>query len=447
MFVVKETQMIYLVRGEVYHTPKWEVNYQSGSCMLSPPERLLFHFSWRCARGKHRRPRQFSGCGLPKGANAHYSKSTFLTRKSATRYTRPLARALFALIHGPKIRVWQFMIIIMKHNASEAELNHVVEVIEKQGYKAHLIRGVERTVVGAVGDERGKARLESLRTLSGVENVVPILKPFKLVGRQLKEENTCISISGLVIGGKEFHVMAGPCSVESREQILESAEIIKRGGAKILRGGAFKPRTSPYSFQGLERKGLEMLAEARERTGLLIVTEVMDPHNVKLVAEYADILQVGARNMQNFALLKSLGKIDKPILLKRGMMSTIEEFLMSAEYILSEGNYKVILCERGIRTFETATRSTLDLTSIPIIKKLSHLPIVVDPSHATGRWDMVLPMSKASVAAGADGLMIEVHPRPEEAYSDGFQSLMPERYYSLMKEIQPLVSAMNRVMG
>jgi 3-deoxy-7-phosphoheptulonate synthase len=339
------------------------------------------------------------------------------------------------------------MIIIMKHDASEQDLDHVVQVIEKLGYKAHLIRGVERTVVGAVGDERGKARLESLRTLPGVENVVPILKPFKLVGRQLKQENTVIDVSGVLIGGDEIQIMAGPCSVESREQVLEIAATIKEGGAKILRGGAFKPRTSPYSFQGLEEKGLEMLAEARERTGLKIVTEVMDPHTVELVARYADILQVGARNMQNFALLKTLGKINKPILLKRGMMSTIEEFLMSAEYILSEGNYNVILCERGIRTFETATRSTLDLNSIPLIKKLTHLPIIVDPSHATGRWDLVLPMSKASIAAGADGLMIEVHPHPEEAFSDGFQSLLPERYLSLMREIRPLVSAMNRTIS
>jgi 3-deoxy-7-phosphoheptulonate synthase len=339
------------------------------------------------------------------------------------------------------------MIIIMKHDSSEQDLDHVVQVIEKLGYKAHLIRGVERTVVGAVGDERGKARLESLRTLAGVENVVPILKPFKLVGRQLKEENTVINVSGVPVGGDEIQIMAGPCSVESREQVLEISEIVKEGGAKILRGGAFKPRTSPYSFQGLEEKGLEMLAEARERTGLKIVTEVMDPHTVELVARYADILQVGARNMQNFALLKSLGKINKPILLKRGMMSTIEEFLMSAEYILSEGNYNVILCERGIRTFETATRSTLDLNSIPLIKKLTHLPIIVDPSHATGRWDLVLPMSKASIAAGADGLMIEVHPHPEEAFSDGFQSLLPERYLSLMREIRPLVSVMNRTIS
>jgi 3-deoxy-7-phosphoheptulonate synthase len=339
------------------------------------------------------------------------------------------------------------MIIVMKHGASEEELNHVVEVIEKLGYSAHLIRGVERTVVGAVGDERGKARLESLRTLSGVENVVPILKPFKLVGRQLKQADTQIDVSGVVIGGRDIQVMAGPCSVESREQIFEIADAIKEGGAKILRGGAYKPRTSPYSFQGLEEKGLEMLAEARERTGLKIVTEVMDPHNVELVARYSDILQVGTRNMQNFALLKSLGKIDKPVLLKRGLMSTVEEFLMSAEYILAEGNYKVILCERGIRTFETATRSTLDLNCIPVIKQLSHLPIIVDPSHATGRWDLVLPMSKASIAAGADGLLIEVHPHPEEAYSDGYQSLLPERYFSLMKEIRPLVSAMDRTMA
>ncbi len=335
----------------------------------------------------------------------------------------------------------------MKHGAAEEELRHVVEVIEKLGYKAHLIRGVERTVVGAVGDERGKARLESLRALAGVEDVVPILKPFKLVSRELKQENTEIDIGGVKIGGREIQIMAGPCSVESRDQILEIAEIAKKGGAKILRGGAFKPRTSPYSFQGLEEEGLKLLAEAREQTGLKIVTEVMDSHNVELVAAYADILQVGARNMQNFALLKSIGKSEKPVLLKRGMMSTIQEFLMSAEYILSEGNYRVILCERGIRTFETATRSTLDLNSVPVIKKLSHLPIIVDPSHGTGHWDLVLPMAKASLAAGADGLMIEIHPHPAEAFSDGYQSLLPKRYYTLMTEIKPIVAAMGRIIG
>jgi 3-deoxy-7-phosphoheptulonate synthase len=339
------------------------------------------------------------------------------------------------------------MIIIMKHGAPEEDLRHVVEVIEKLGYKAHLIRGVERTVVGAVGDERGKTRLEALKALSGVDDVVPILKPFKLVSRELRQENTEIDVGGVKIGGREIQIMAGPCSVESREQILEIAEIAKKGGAKILRGGAFKPRTSPYSFQGLEEEGLKLLAEARERTGLKMVTEVMDGHNVELVSDYADILQVGARNMQNFALLKSIGKAKKPVLLKRGMMSTVQEFLMSAEYILSEGNLDVILCERGIRTFETATRSTLDLSAVPVIKKLSHLPIIVDPSHGTGHWDYVLPMAKASLAAGADGLMIEIHPHPEEAFSDGFQSLLPKRYYTLMTEIKPIVAAMGRTVG
>jgi 3-deoxy-7-phosphoheptulonate synthase len=335
----------------------------------------------------------------------------------------------------------------MKHGAAEKDLDHVVEVIEELGYKAHLIRGVERTVVGAVGDERGKARLESLKTLAGVDDVVPILKPFKLVSRELRENDTEIDVDGVVIGGREIQIMAGPCSVESRDQILEIADAVQRGGAKILRGGAFKPRTSPYSFQGLEEEGLKFLAEARERTGLKIVTEVMDGHNVELVAKYADILQVGARNMQNFSLLKSLGKVEKPILLKRGMMSSVEEFLMSAEYIMSEGNYNVILCERGIRTFETSTRSTLDLNAVPVIKKLSHLPIIVDPSHGTGRWDIVLPMSKSSIAAGADGLMIEVHSRPEVAFSDGYQSLIPKRYYTLMTEIKPLVAAMGRTLA
>ncbi len=339
------------------------------------------------------------------------------------------------------------MIIVMKHGATEEELGHVIEVIERLGYKAHLIRGVERTVVGAVGDERGKARLESLRTLSGVEDVMPILKPFKLVSRQLKQEDTVIDVGDVSIGGREIQVIAGPCSIESREQILEVADVVKKSGAKILRGGAYKPRTSPYSFQGLEERGLELLAEAKERTGLKVVTEVMDPHNVDLVAQYADILQVGARNMQNFALLKSLGKANKPILLKRGMMSTVEEFLMSAEYILSEGNYQVILCERGIRTFETSTRSTLDLNSIPVIKKLSHLPIIVDPSHGTGRWDLILPMAKASIAAGADGVMVEVHPHPEEAFSDGYQSLLPQRYLTMMSEIRPVAAAIGRMVA
>lgn len=335
----------------------------------------------------------------------------------------------------------------MKHGASEKDLDRVVEVIEELGYKAHLIRGVERTVIGAVGDERGKMRLESLRTLAGVENVVPILKPFKLVSRELKPEDTEIDVDGITIGGREVQIIAGPCSVESREQILAIADAVREGGAKFLRGGAYKPRTSPYSFQGLEEEGLKLLAEARERTGLKIVTEVMDGHNVELVAKYADIVQVGARNMQNFSLLKRLGKIDKPILLKRGMMSSVQEFLMSAEYIMSEGNYRVILCERGIRTFETSTRSTLDLNAVPVIKQLSHLPVIVDPSHGTGRWDLVLPMAKASIAAGADGLMIEVHPRPEVAFSDGFQSLIPKRYFTLMTEIKPLVAAMGRTLA
>ena len=339
------------------------------------------------------------------------------------------------------------MIIVMKHGAPEKDLDRVVEVIEELGYKAHLIRGVERTVIGAVGDERGKTRLESLRTLAGVENVVPILKPFKLVSREFKPEDTEIDMDGIVIGGREIQIIAGPCSVESREQILATADSVREGGAKFLRGGAYKPRTSPYSFQGLEEEGLKLLAEARERTGLKIVTEVMDGHNVDLVAEYADIVQVGARNMQNFSLLKRLGKIEKPILLKRGMMSSVQEFLMSAEYIMSEGNYRVILCERGIRTFETSTRSTLDLNAVPVIKQLSHLPVIVDPSHGTGRWDLVLPMARASIAAGADGLMIEVHPRPEVAFSDGFQSLIPKRYFTLMTEIKPLVAAMGRTLA
>src|SRR5512134_200418 len=328
------------------------------------------------------------------------------------------------------------MIIVMRQGASKKELNEVLKKIREFGYKTHIIHGVERDVIGAIGDERGKARLQALESLSGVEKVVPILKPYKLASREIKAEPTVIEV-----GGDGFTVIAGPCSVESREQILETATAVKKAGAHILRGGAYKPRTSPYSFQGMEEEGLKLLAEAREATGLPVVTEIVNPADAEVIAKYADMFQVGARNVQNFALLKVLGQSDKPIFLKRGMMTTIEEFLMSAEYILSEGNRRVILCERGIRTFERATRNTLDISAVPVLKGMTHLPVVVDPSHAAGHWQYVLPLAKAAAAVGADGLMIEVHYRPEEAVSDGLQSLKPEKFRELMREIKPFVRA------
>jgi len=336
------------------------------------------------------------------------------------------------------------MIIVMEKNATEEQIDNVIRWIESMGYKAHPSRGVERMIIGAVGDERGKAQLKFAESLSGVEKTVPILKPYKLTSRESREGDTIISVGDVKIGGPEFIVMAGPCAVESEEQMMESANIIKRGGAHILRGGAFKPRTSPYSFQGMEEEGLKLLKKAREETGLPIVTEVLDTADVELVAAYADILQIGARNVQNFALLKKVGQAKKPVLLKRGMMSTIEELLMSAEYLLASGNDQVILCERGIRTFETATRNTLDISAIPVLKELTHLPVVVDPSHSSGHWKYVIPLSRAAVAAGADGLLVEVHPEPDRAVSDGLQSLKPEKFYRLMEEIRCLENALRK---
>jgi 3-deoxy-7-phosphoheptulonate synthase len=327
---------------------------------------------------------------------------------------------------------------------NEEDIQRVVKKIEHYGYKAHLIRGSEKTVVAAVGDERGKARLQVLEALPGVESVVRILKPFKLAGREVHPDKTVVRVGDVEIGDTEVVVMAGPCSVESREQLMDVAKHVGAAGARILRGGAFKPRTSPYSFQGLAEEGLKLLAEARDETGLLIVTEVLSEHDVPLVARYADILQVGARNMQNYALLKSLGQLRKPVFLKRGMMATVQEFLMSAEYLLANGNEDVILCERGIRTFETETRSTLDLNAVPVIRSLSHLPVVVDPSHGTGRWDLVIPMSKAAIAAGADGVMVEVHCKPAEAFSDGYQSLTCENFAKLMSELGRVAQAVGR---
>ncbi|MEE9231642.1 MAG: 3-deoxy-7-phosphoheptulonate synthase [Acidobacteriota bacterium] len=328
------------------------------------------------------------------------------------------------------------MIISMRAGATKEEVDHVIEQIGKMGYEAHPIYGKERVVIGAIGDERGKARLHALEAAPGVEQVVPILKPFKLAGRELRSDRTVVRVGDLKVGSDQFVVMAGPCSVESREQILETADAVKKAGAQILRGGAFKPRTSPYSFQGLEEEGLKLLAEAREKTGLRIVTEVMTPEDIPLVSKYTDILQVGARNMQNFVLLKRLGQARRPVLLKRSMMGTVQELLMSAEYIISQGNSDVILCERGIRTFETYTRNTFDLSAIPLLHQLTHLPVIADPSHGTGVRSLIPTMSKAAVAAGADGLMVEVHPNPEEAFSDGAQSLMPREFVELMADVR-----------
>ncbi len=329
------------------------------------------------------------------------------------------------------------MIIVMQAGASPKKIKHVMDRIKELGYEPHPIHGVERTVIGAIGDERGKRLLEKLVSVEGVENVIPILKPFKLASREMRREQTVIEVSNVQIGKGGFALIAGPCSVESEKQIIEAARAVKKSGANLLRGGAFKPRTSPYSFQGLEKEGLELLAKARQETGLPIVTEILSSENVELVAEYADVMQVGARNMQNFALLKKLGKVTRPILLKRGMMCTIKETLMSAEYILSSGNPSVILCERGIRSFEDSMRNTLDLSAVALMKEWSHLPVIADPTHGTGVKSLIGPMCKAAIAAGADGLMVEVHPSPETALSDGFQALVPEEFQELVRAIHP----------
>ncbi len=335
------------------------------------------------------------------------------------------------------------MIIIMKMQATQNDIDAVVTRVEKAGFKTHLSQGEERTIIGIIGDER-KLDQGAISRMNGVDRVVPVLRPFKLASRDFHPEDSKISINGHVFGDRQIIVMAGPCSVESLEQTMETAYAVKAAGAHILRGGAFKPRTSPYSFQGLGEEGLKILAQAREATGLPIVTEVMAPEQVELVARYADILQIGTRNMQNYALLNAVGQTNMPVLLKRGMMSTIEELLMSAEYIMSNGNHKVILCERGIRTFEKYTRNTLDINAVPVLKELTHLPVVVDPSHATGRWTLVKAASKAAVAAGADGLIIEVHPNPAEAVSDGEQSLKPHRFVELMEEVRRVAEAVGR---
>jgi 3-deoxy-7-phosphoheptulonate synthase len=336
------------------------------------------------------------------------------------------------------------VIIVLKSGSTDAEVDDVCRRIRAMGYTPHTIRGEVRTVIGAVGDDRGKERLRSLESLEIVESVTPILKPFKLASLEVRSDPTRVTVGDAVIGGNKIVVMAGPCSVESRAQVLEVAAKVKEAGASVLRGGAFKPRTSPYAFQGLEEEGLKYLDEAREETGLPVITEVMEPDKVEIVAKHADILQIGARNVQNFSLLRKVGEAGKPVLLKRGMSTSIQEWLLSAEYVLAGGNPNVILCERGIRTFETATRFTLDLNAIPVVKRLTHLPVVVDPSHGTGHWEYVEAMACAGIAAGADGLIIEVHPKPEEALSDGPQSLKPERFAALMTRIRKVAAAMDR---
>jgi 3-deoxy-7-phosphoheptulonate synthase len=340
------------------------------------------------------------------------------------------------------------MVIIMKSGATVKETSAVVARIESFKFHAHAIYGEERTIIGVVGNDRPLDRT-IFETMSGVETTVPILKPFKLASRDFKKDDSIISLlgngHGVKVGGDtDILIMAGPCSAESREQVLESAHAVKEAGARALRGGAYKPRTSPYSFQGYGEDALKWLAEAREETGLAIVTEVMSPEQVPLVSQYANVLQIGARNMQNFALLNAVGLSMKPVLLKRGMMSTVEELLMAAEYILSNGNYNVMLCERGIRTFETSTRNTLDINAVPVLKKLSHLPVIVDPSHATGKSEYVTATARAAIAAGADGLIVEVHPNPAEAMSDGAQSLTPEQFGDLVRQSRRIAQAMDR---
>ena len=335
------------------------------------------------------------------------------------------------------------MIVVLRKDATEAQIKHIIEKVKALGLRPMISKGTERTIIGVIGDE-DILRSQPLEIFPGVEKVMPVLAPYKLVSREFKKENTVVDVSGVKIGGKKIVVMAGPCSVESMTVLLKIANSVKKSGAKILRGGAFKPRTSPYAFQGLGQEGLVYLKEVSKKTGLKIVTEIMDIRDIPLVAKYADIMQVGARNIQNFNLLKELGLLKKPVLLKRGMMSTVKEWLMSAEYILSNGNFNVILCERGIRTFEDYTRFTLDLNAVPVVKNLSHLPVIVDPSHGTGKWGLVSSMSKAAIAAGADGLIIEVHPDPENAFSDGLQSLLPENFAKLMLDLKKVAKAVGR---
>ncbi len=339
------------------------------------------------------------------------------------------------------------MLIVMKPQASEEAIRSVCRKIESMGYRAHPIPGEQRTAIGITGNA-GPLEPAEFESLPGVAEAIPVSKPFKLVSREVKNEDSLVHVGpregGVTIGDRELAIIAGPCAVESREQAFAAAERVRRAGARLFRGGAFKPRTSPYSFQGLGKEGLEILAEVRRQFGLLIVTETIDPENCDLVEEFADVLQVGARNMQNFSLLKRVGRSPRPVLLKRGLSATLEEFLMAAEYILSEGNYNVILCERGVRSFADHTRNTLDLSVIPAVKRLSHLPIIADPSHGTGRRDKVIPLARAAVAVGADGLMVEVHPEPDRALSDGFQSLFPDEFEALMAQVTAIAGVLGR---
>jgi 3-deoxy-7-phosphoheptulonate synthase len=336
------------------------------------------------------------------------------------------------------------VIVVMKEGASQEAIDAVVQLLKSKGFGVHISQGEEKTIIGVIGP-KDRVRELPIETIPEVEKVVPVSNPFKLASRAFHPQDTLIQVGEHIVGGSEPVIIAGPCSVESREQIIEAAEQVKRAGAHMLRGGAFKPRSSPYSFQGLGETGLKYLAEARERTGLPIVTEIMEIEVLPMMLQYVDVLQIGARNMQNFPLLKAVGKTDKPVLLKRGLSATIEEWLMAAEYILAEGNPKVILCERGIRTFETYTRNTLDLNAVPVVQHLSHLPVLVDPSHGVGHWRYVTAMARAAIAAGANGLIVEVHPNPKEALSDGEQSLTVENFENLVQEVRRIHAAMNVV--
>ena len=335
------------------------------------------------------------------------------------------------------------MIIVLRPEATEPEIEHIMDRLQELGLKSHVSHGQERTIIGVIGDDR-ILQNQPLTALPGVESVLPILAPWKLVSREFRKDNTVIDVGGVKIGGKKITMMAGPCAVERLELTVDIAQEVKSAGASILRGGAYKPRSSPYSFQGLGREGLDYLLEAKKKTGLPVISEILDTRDIELFLEKADIIQIGARNMQNFELLKEVGAYDKPVLLKRGMSATIKEFLLSAEYIMSRGNRNVMLCERGIRTFETQYRNTLDLAAVPTLKELSHLPVIVDPSHATGKWNLVAPMSKAAVAAGADGLLIEVHSNPECALCDGEESIKPSKFKDLMGDLKKIAEAVGR---
>jgi len=335
------------------------------------------------------------------------------------------------------------MILTLRDGVSKEEMEKILKKIRELGFTPHISKGKKKTIIGVIGENAILAR-EIFEAMESVEFITPISKPYKLASREFKKENTVVEVNDVKIGGKEIVMMAGPCAVEKKDLLLEIAQEVKKAGAKVLRGGAFKPRTSPYTFQGLGEEGLKYLLEVKKKTGLAIVTEAMQINQVELVSHYADIIQIGARNIQNFDLLKEVGKNKKPVLLKRGISTTIKEFLMSAEYIMSQGNYNVVLCERGIRTFEEATRFTLDLNAIPVLKHWTHLPVIVDPSHGIGIREHIPAMAKAALACGADGLLIEVHPKPEEALSDGPQSLLPAQFAQLMNELKPLVKAIGR---